>query len=66
MHNPAMATHRRRKPANARKDEVIPVRLTKDQKATLVTAAERRGVGVSTWLLMLGLAEAARDETRRE
>jgi len=63
MHNPVVAaTTKRRKPASARKDEVIPVRLTKEQKATLTATAERKGVGVSTWLLMLGLAEAAKDK----
>jgi hypothetical protein len=62
MHNSAVARIKRRKPAEARKDEVVPVRLTADQKATLAAAAERRGLGVSTWLLMLGLGEAAKDE----
>ena len=64
MHNPISMTARikRRKPANARKDEVLPVRMTKEQKVKLTAAAERRGLGVSTWLLMLGLAEAVRDE----
>lgn len=63
MHNPTVASPpKRRKPASARKEEVIPVRLTSEQKTRLVAAAERKGVPVSTWLLMLGLAEAAKDE----
>ena len=67
MHNPAMVTRgKRRKPANARKDEVIPVRLTKEQKAKLVAAAERKGIGVSTWLLMLGLAEALKEIAKND
>jgi len=60
MHNPSMASDKRRKPGN--KNEVIPVRLTKAQKATLVAIAKRKGMGVSTWLLSLGLAEAEKAE----
>lgn len=58
MHNRRMATRIKRRKA-ARKEFIVPVRMTADQKATLVTAAERNGLGVSTWLLTLGLREAA-------
>lgn len=42
-----------------RKDKTIPVRVTEDQKKILATAAEKSGLGVSSWLLMLGLKAAA-------
>lgn len=37
------------------KDAVIPVRVTAADKATLVAKARRVGLGVSSWLVMLGL-----------
>lgn len=49
-----MAT-KRRKPKAERKESVIPVRVTAEQKAELTEKAKRRGLGVSTWLLNLGL-----------
>ena len=48
-----------------RKEEMVPVRMTTDQKATLVAAAERRGLGLSTWLLTLGLREADADASKK-
>ena len=58
MHNRRMATRIKRRKA-ARKEEIVPVRMTAEQKATLIAAAERNGLGVSTWLLTLGLQAAA-------
>jgi uncharacterized protein (DUF1778 family) len=55
-----MATRIKRRKAT-RKEELIPVRVTAEQKAALVDAAERRGLPVSTWLLTLGLREANAD-----
>jgi hypothetical protein len=49
-----MATKRRKLKAD-RKELVIPVRVTAEQKETLTAKAKRRGFGVSTWLLSLGL-----------
>ena len=46
---------KRRKTKAERKELVIPVRVTTEQKATLTAKAKRRGLGVSTWLLNLGL-----------
>lgn len=46
----------RRKPDPDRKSEVIPVRCTAKQKRTLEKRAKNRGLGVSTWLLQLGLS----------
>ena len=51
-----MATTKRRKPAKDRKEAVIPVRCTEAQKLELAEKAKRRGLGLSTWLLTLGLA----------
>jgi uncharacterized protein (DUF1778 family) len=48
------------------KEEVINVRLTTQQKTTLETVAAREGLGLSTWLLHVGLLEAQkREEARR-
>jgi uncharacterized protein (DUF1778 family) len=42
-----------------RKEEIIRLRVTAEQKQMLTEAAERAGLGVSSWLLMLGLREAS-------
>lgn len=55
-----MATRIKRRKA-VRKEEMVPIRMTKEQKETLAAAAERRGLPLSTWLLMLGLREADGD-----
>jgi hypothetical protein len=47
---------KRRKPPAQRKESVIPVRVTKEQKAALTAKAARLGMGVSSWLLMLGMS----------
>lgn len=48
------------------KEEVINVRLTKEQKTSLEAVAAREGLGLSTWLLHVGLLEAQkREEARR-
>jgi uncharacterized protein (DUF1778 family) len=41
-----------------RKEDSIHIRLTADQKQTLTEAAERAGLGVSSWLLAIGLRAA--------
>jgi uncharacterized protein (DUF1778 family) len=48
----------RRKPKAQRKEASIRIRVSADQKRTLVTAAERAGLDVSSWLRALGLREA--------
>jgi hypothetical protein len=58
MHNRCMAARIKRRKAT-RMEEIVPVRMTAEQKATLIAAAERQGLGVSTWLLTLGLQAAA-------
>ena len=56
-----MAATKRRKPKALRKEAIINVRLTDEQKTTLTSAATKAGLGVSSWLLSLGLREAKRD-----
>lgn len=53
-----MATVKRRKPKVLRKEESIRIRVTTEQKEALTEAATRAGLGVSSWLLTLGLREA--------
>jgi len=45
------------------KDEVINVRLTAGQKEELERVAATEGLGLSTWLLRLGLVEAQKKRT---
>jgi uncharacterized protein (DUF1778 family) len=47
-----------KKPIAPRKDESIRIRVTRAQKKKLAAAARRAGLGVSTWLLTLGLRAA--------
>ncbi len=54
-------TKKRRKPRAQRKEEVVRLRCTAEQKKTLTAAAEREGLGLSGWLLMLGLRAAKAD-----
>lgn len=40
------------------KEEVVNVRMTTGQKRLLENVAAREGLGISTWLLHVGLLEA--------
>jgi uncharacterized protein (DUF1778 family) len=51
---------KRRKPKAERKDEVIRLRVSPDQKRTMMQAAQAAGLELSAWLRSLGLREAAR------
>jgi uncharacterized protein (DUF1778 family) len=51
-----------RKPKALLKADSIRIRVNAAQKQALTEAATRAGLGVSSWLLMLGLREA--DERR--
>jgi uncharacterized protein (DUF1778 family) len=51
---------KRRKPI--RKEDSVHIRLTAEQKEGLTEAATRAGLGLSTWLLMLGLREMQKAE----
>ena len=54
--SPKAETPTRRK--EVRKEDQIRIRLTEEQKAILTEAATKAGLGVSSWLLALGLREA--------
>ncbi len=43
-----------------RKDKVILIRATEAQKQALTEAAEETGLGLSSWILMVGLRAARR------
>ena len=53
-----------KKNVKALKDEVINVRMTTEQKKLLEPLAAKEGLGLSTWLLRLGLVVAANQESR--
>jgi len=55
---PETKPKKRRKPKALRKEDFVRIRLTLAQKETLTAAAQRDGLGLSTWLLMLGMREA--------
>lgn len=64
MARPKASTKPRSRPQRrkaVRKDETVPIRMTTEQKETLAVAAEAAGMGLSTWLLSLGL-KAVRGE----
>jgi uncharacterized protein (DUF1778 family) len=50
----------RRKPDALRKDNLVRLRVTDEQKKTLMEAAMSDGSDLSQWLLSLGLREARR------
>jgi len=47
---------KRRKPKAERKETSIHIRLSENQKRTLGKKAKRRGLGLSSWLLSLGMS----------
>lgn len=47
---------KRRKPKDERKEATIQLRVTEEQKESLTAKAKRRGLGLSTWLLQLGMS----------
>jgi uncharacterized protein (DUF1778 family) len=51
-------TRRVKRRKDIRKDQDIRIRVTEGQKQTLTEAATRAGLGLSSWMLMLGLREA--------
>jgi uncharacterized protein (DUF1778 family) len=53
------ARPKRRK--TVRKEENVNVRVTAEQKTELVAAAERAGIGVSSWMLTVALREARKE-----
>lgn len=57
---------RTKKSTKTQKEEVINVRCTTQQKATLEAIAARQGMGLSTWLLHLGVADAEERQAKAE
>lgn len=60
-----MATAKKTKPKRrkpVRKEENIHIRLTEEQKEALTEAATKAGLGLSTWLLTLGLREVQKTD----
>lgn len=55
-----MAAAKGKKSVKPLKEEVINVRCTTEQKERLETTASSKGLGISTWLLYLGL-EASKE-----
>lgn len=51
---------KRRKPKAQRKEQMIRVRVTEEQKRALSERAQREGLDVSAWLRALGLREVGR------
>ena len=49
---------KKRKPKDTRKEDVIRMRVTADQKDAITTAANRDGLEVSQWLRQLALRAA--------
>jgi len=47
-----------KRPAKALKDDVIRMRVTREQKRALTEAADRAGLELSAWLRQLALREA--------
>jgi uncharacterized protein (DUF1778 family) len=63
MAKPPKAPERRKQ---IRKEKSINVRVTDEQKEILTNAATTAGLGVSTWLLTLGLREAQKTDKGTE
>jgi hypothetical protein len=51
---------KRRKPKAQRKEELVRIRLTDEQKELFVNSATDAGLDVSSWLRSLGLREIKR------
>jgi uncharacterized protein (DUF1778 family) len=44
-----------------RKDKIVQIRLTEDQRKTLQTAADLAGADLSTWMRIVALEQARRN-----
>ena len=53
-----MAKRRAAKRPKVRKDEILRVRISAEQKDSLIAAAERDGLELSTWLRQVALRAA--------
>ena len=54
-------TTRPKRRKQVRKEDSIRIRVTTEQKQTLTDAAVRAGLGVSSWILAVGLRAAQED-----
>jgi len=52
---------KRRKPKHSRKEHLVQIRVTAEQKRILTEAADRVGLDLSSWLRQLGLKAAGAD-----
>ena len=50
---------KRRKPKSQRKDALVRVRVTDEQKEMFANSALQSGLDVSSWLRLVGLKEAS-------
>jgi hypothetical protein len=50
---------KRRKPERQRKEQLVQIRVTEEQKRIMTEAAHRVGLDLSSWLRQLGLKAAA-------
>lgn len=57
---------KRRKPKAERREAMIMVRVTEEQKATLAEASRAAGLDLSGWLRSVGLREAAATKPKPE
>lgn len=48
---------KRRKPAAERREDLIRIRVTTEQKTLFTEAAERAGLDVSSWMRFLAMRE---------
>jgi uncharacterized protein (DUF1778 family) len=53
-----MAQSKKKAPEKPKKDDVIRMRVSAEQKEAIVAAAERDGLELSQWLRRLALREA--------
>jgi uncharacterized protein (DUF1778 family) len=51
---------RPKKPKRERKESVIQIRVNAEQKKALAEKARNRGLGLSSWLLSLGMSAPER------
>lgn len=56
-------TMARRKTKAERKEDLVRLRVTREQKDLLVAAATRAGLELSAWLRLIGLREARKSES---
>ena len=50
---------KRRKPKQNRKEQLVQIRVTAEQKRIMTEAADRVGLDLSSWLRQLGLKAAS-------